>query len=475
MTQKKYFTTPIYYVNDIPHIGHAYNILATDTFVRYWQTKIGKENVFFLTGTDENSTKTLEAAEKKNMSVDLYLEEMSQNWKSTWENIGIKFDDFIRTTEDRHTKKVQEVLQKIFDNGDIYKGEYKGLYCSGCETFLKEEDLDENKHCPDHKKAPEELCEENYFFRLSNYSDKLLELFKNDLLLPQKRKNEMVSFINSGLEDISISRENIEIGIPFPFDKSHKTYVWVEALINYLSGCPDESFWKNVTHIVGKDIIKFHTIIWPAMLMSAGIEIPKQIFAHGFFTVNGVKMSKSLGNVINPIEISEKYGNDALRVGLLSSFEFGNDGDFSISRFQDIYRAKLGGGAGNLFNRVIILIHKFLEDKKPQNINFEPKRTPEWKTFATFLEEMKIKSAIDFFFKTVDETNQLLNDTEVWKLAKKNPEEASVIFAQLLKKLEILTEMSEILLPESFVKMKKMLGDDKKVGTAEILFPAIDS
>jgi len=474
MTQKKYITTPIYYVNDIPHIGHAYNILATDTLARYWRKKIGKENVFFLTGTDENSQKTVDAAKKAGKTVEVYLDEMSANWKQTWEQMGMSFDDFIRTTEDRHTKVVQEVLQKIYDNGDIYKGEYKGLYCSGCETFLKDDDLDENGHCPDHKKAPEALTEENYFFKLSAYSEQLLELFDNDILMPQKRKNEMVSFINSGLEDISISREGAEIGIPFPFDETHKTYVWVEALINYRSACPNEDFWNNVTHLIGKDITKFHTVIWPAMLISAGITPPEKVFAHGFFTVNGTKMSKSLGNVINPLELGEKFGNDALRVGLLSSFEFGNDGDFSMNVFENLYRSKLAGGVGNLFNRVIILIHKFLEDQKPNSDNFEVKNSEEWKTFSSSIEEMKIQAAINFFFKTVDETNQLLNETEVWKIAKTDLKKVKSIFVTLLNKLEILAEMSEILLPESFSKMKKMLGNSQKVGKAEILFKTLN-
>ena len=331
------------------------------------------DNVFFLTGTDENSQKTVDAAAKAGKEVEPYLDEMAENWKTTWEQCGLSFNDFLRTTEKRHVECVKSLMQKLYDNGDVYKGKYKGLYCTGCETFYKESDLDENGHCPDHKKPPIELEEENYFFKLSKYEKPLLEYYEKnpDFLVPEKRKNEILSFIRSGLEDLSISRETAEIGIPFPFDENHKVYVWVDALIHYLSvlDVPGENeFWNNsdVTHIIGKDITRFHCVIWPAMLMSAGIKLPEQVFGHGYFTVDGTKMSKSLGNVVNPLDLSKQFGNDALRVGLLGSFEFGNDGDFSVEGFEQIYKTKLGGGVGNLFNRVLVLIHKFLDGKKPE-------------------------------------------------------------------------------------------------------------
>ncbi len=473
--EKIYLTTPIYYVNDIPHIGHAYNILATDTLARYWRKKLGRENVFFLTGTDENSQKTVDAAAAKDQEIYEYLEDMSKNWKTTWEQIGIDFDDFIRTTEARHVDTVNKIFNTINKNGDIYKGKYEGLYCTGCEAFKKETDLDEEGNCPDHKKAPEMLSEDNYFFRLSKYEKPLLELFENNLLLPEKRRNEMVSFIKGGLEDVSISRESAEFGIELPIDKKHKIYVWFDALINYYSAVRQdgrEDFWNYVNHIIGKDISKFHTIIWPAMLLSAGIVPPKSVFAHGFFTVDGTKMSKTLGNVISPLELSDKFGNDALRVGLLSSFEFGNDGDFSFRNFEELYRTKLAGGVGNLFNRVIVLIHKFKDGKK--DITDYSAHEKSLKQFNAFLKDKKIKSAIDHFFATVDQCNQLMNETEVWKLAKTDPEAAKEIFGKLLGYLEFIANMAEILLPESYPKMKAMLGDEEKVGEAVILFERVE-
>ncbi|MCK5460853.1 methionine--tRNA ligase [Candidatus Gracilibacteria bacterium] len=472
---KIYFTTPIYYVNDVPHIGHAYCTLATDTLARFWRKKIGSENVFFLTGTDENSQKTVEAAQKAGKDVSEYLDEMADNWKKTWEKIGISNDDFIRTTGERHQKVVHEIFQKIYDKGDIYKGKYIGKYCTGCEAFLKDSDLDEAGNCPDHKKPPQEIEEENYFFRLSNYQDKLLEMYDKNpkWVLPESRKNEVLNFIKSGLEDISVSRETAEFGITLPMDEKHKVYVWFDALINYysaLEGTGKEGFWNVAHHIVGKDIIKFHCVIWPAMLLSAEIPPAKEVFGHGFFTVDGVKMSKSLGNVVNPLEISEKYGNDALRLFLLSAFEFGNDGDFSVENLGHFYNAKLAGGVGNLFNRVIVLIHKFLKGYKEFDQS-ETKETQETREkFGLLMEAKKLKAAIDFFFETVDSANKLLNESEVWKMAKVDSEGAKKVFAIILQKLESLVEMAEVLLPEVAPRMKEMLGNEKKIGNPQILF-----
>jgi methionyl-tRNA synthetase len=469
---KKYLTTPIYYVNDVPHIGHAYCTLATDTLARYWRMKLGKENVFFLTGVDENSQKTVDAAKQSGKPIPEYLDAMAKTWQETWEQTGVAFDDFIRTTEDRHQKTVHSILSKIHDKGDIYKGKYEGKYCTGCEAFLKDSDLDEKGECPAHKKKPDVIQEDNYFFKLSAYENQLLKLYKESpvFLLPESRKNEVVSFITSGLDDVSISRENGEVGIPLPWDEHHKVYVWFDALLNYYSAIDTDdrrALWKSATHIIGKDITRFHCVIWPAMLLSAGIDPAKEVFAHGFFTVNGEKMSKSLGNVISPLELSEKYGNDALRLGLLGSFEFGNDGDFSLEHFDDFYRTKLAGGVGNLFNRVIVLIHKFLDGEKPAGSAFV---NGEMKTFEGLMEQNKLKTAIDHYFSVVSSANELLNETQVWTMAKTDLEGAKKVFATLLQKLELLAQMAEVLLPQTAPKMKAMLGDEKKVGAAEILF-----
>lgn len=475
MTQHAYFTTPIYYVNDVPHIGHSYCTLATDTLTRYWRTQLGSENVLFVTGTDENSQKTVDAAAKAGVSIDAYLEDMAERWRSCWDTIGVGYDDFIRTTEQRHIDTVHDLFQRIYDKGDIYKGTYQGLYCTGCETFKKSSDVNEDGRCADHPNQElQKLDETNYFFRLSAYEKPLLEWYEAnpDWLKPTSRKNEILSFIKSGLEDVSVSRETAEFGISLPMDPAHKVYVWFDALINYYSAtrtADKEKYWDEAFHIVGKDITRFHCVIWPAMLMAAGISLPKGVFAHGFFTIDGTKMSKSLGNVISPVTLSEQYGNDALRAGLLSSFEFGSDGDFSAENFAEFYRTKLAGGVGNLFNRVTVLIHKFCDGQTGT-----PERCDEGQAmqaeFKQLMENKQIKGAYDFYFATVDKANQRLNETEVWKLAKVAPEAAAVIFTELYGYLIFLNEMAEVLLPESAPKMKAMIGEEGKVGEAMILF-----
>jgi len=286
----------------------------------------------------------------------------------------------------------------------------------------------------------------------------------------------VVSFIKSGLQDISISRETAEFGISLPIDPKHKVYVWFDALLNYLSAIKNTdqaAAVQNMHHIVGKDITRFHCVIWPAMLLSAGLSLPEGVFAHGFFTVDGTKMSKSLGNVVSPVEIAERFGNDALRAGLLSSFEFGNDGDFSMTQLEEFYNTKLASGVGNLFNRVTVLLHKFTDGTIPQVVRCDDsnKLADE---FNTLLETKKLKGAYDFFFATVDKANQLLNETEVWKLAKTDAEAADKIFAELYGYLVFLASMAETLLPESAPKMQSMLGKDGKIGEAQILFKRLD-
>lgn len=482
---KKYFTTPIYYVNDVPHIGSTYCSVATETLARYWRKKIGKENVLCVTGTDENSQKTVDAALKSGKSIPAYLEEMANVWEDTWKECGLQFDDFIRTTEERHIQTVNTVLTKIHEAGDIYKGKYEGKYCTGCEAFLKDSDLDENGQCPDHKKTPEIIEEENYFFKLSQYQDQLLKLYADNpnFLLPEKRRNEVVSFIKSGLEDISISREGKDFGIQLPWDSAHAIYVWFDALINYYTVTQQdgrEDFWPEAVHILGKDITKFHCIIWPAMLMSAGIPLPTQMFAHGFFTVNGTRMSKTLGNVVSPLDLSRKYGNDALRIGLLANFEFGNDGDFSLDHFHDLYAKKLAGGVGNLFNRVIVLVHKFFDGSKAELEGDELIKNSLYdlingkEGFNKDFENFRLKEAIDLFFDEIYVANKILNDTEPWKLIKTDEERTKKVFGNLLLHLEALTEMAEVILPETAPKMKSMLGDEKNVGEKGILFPPVE-
>jgi len=367
---KYYLTTPIYYVNDRPHVGHAYSTIVADALARWHRMK--GEDVFFLTGTDENSQKNVEAAAASGeKDLTTYLDSMSAAWQMTWSSLALTNDDFIRTTEERHTKAVIKFWKAVEAAGDIYEGEYSGLYCTGCEAFLVVADLVDGK-CAIHKTVPATIKEQNYFFRASKYRDAVLAHIEShpEFIQPITRRKEIVNYLTSAFADISISRRwktseytgGVAVGIPVPNDPAQAIYVWFDALINYLTAVGYgtnqrrfETLWPADLHIVGKDILKFHAALWPAMLLSAGLELPARVFAHGFFTVNGQKMSKSLGNVTNPIDVVGKYGNDALRYFLMREIPFRDDGDFSLTKLEQRYTADLQHGIGNLARRIITL------------------------------------------------------------------------------------------------------------------------
>ncbi|MFA6908672.1 MAG: methionine--tRNA ligase [Patescibacteria group bacterium] len=362
MSTKFYITTPIYYVNDKPHIGHAYTTIAADVLARYHRLK--GDDVFFLTGTDEHGSKVAESAEKAGMDPQAFCDQNSALFEDAFKGLNISHDIFMRTTSDRHKKSVQMFMQKLFDKGDIYEGVYEGLYCTGCEKFLTEKEL-VNGMCPLHNRPPEQVKEKNYFFKLSTYLKNVRKLIETGKIVvgPESRKKETLGLFDQGLEDFSVSRERVTWGISLPWDSSQKTYVWVEALQNYISaiGYGDdqaafEKWWPADVHLMAKDILKFHAIYWPALLLAAGLEVPNLIFAHGFFSLNGTKMSKSLGNVIDPNDLVKKYGVDATRFLLLSQFPFGQDGDIKESEFTTQFNAHLANGVGNLTARVATLI-----------------------------------------------------------------------------------------------------------------------
>jgi len=365
-----YITTPIYYVNDRPHIGHGYSTVAADVLARY-KRLFGVES-FFLTGTDEHSFNVQRAAEKAGKTPQELVDENVQFFKSAWKKLGIENSYFVRTTDKRHEEAVQRFITKLHEvttpdgKSAIYPGEYKGLYCVGCEKFLTEKDLTEDGLCPDHLAKPEYLSEKNYFFRLTSYLDQVKELIETDKLriLPKERKNEVLGLFKQGLDDFSISREKATWGVPIPFDPDQKAYVWVDALPNYITaigyGDDRETFekWWNgarVVHVIGKDILKFHAIFWPAMLLAAGEKAPDTIYIHGYFTIAGQKMSKSLGNVISNEELVERFGSDASRYLMLNMFPFGIDGDIRVDEFYVKYNSDLANDFGNLISRTVKL------------------------------------------------------------------------------------------------------------------------
>ncbi|MFH1456621.1 MAG: methionine--tRNA ligase, partial [Patescibacteria group bacterium] len=366
---KYYITTPIYYVNDKPHIGHAYTTVVADVLAR-WRRQQG-DDVFYLTGTDEHGTKVAQSAEAQNKSPQEFCDEVSQIFKDRWQNLNISNDHFIRTTDKDHKERVKEIFTKLKNtttpkgNEVIYAGEYKGLYCTGCEKFLTDKEIVDGK-CPDHKTVPEELSEKNYFFRLSDYKEILEEKIKKDefKILPISRKNEALALLDF-IDDFSVSRETVKWGIDLPFDKTQKSYVWVDALSNYITaiGYPDKmdefnKWWPADAHLMAQDILKFHAIYWPAMLLALDIPLPKLEYIHGFFTIDGQKMSKSLGNVIDPDELVDKYGIDPTRYLLLSQFSFGQEADIQAERFPEKYNADLANGLGNLVARISNLLEK---------------------------------------------------------------------------------------------------------------------
>jgi methionyl-tRNA synthetase len=463
MKDKFFVTTPIYYTNGIPHIGHAYSTLIADSIARY--QKISWKNVKFSTWVDENSQKALDKANELGMEIEPYLDMMALEHKNVWDWLKIKYTDFIRTTEARHHKLVREVLQKSFDNGDIYEGEYEWMYCVGCEWFKKDEDLvymnlttkktfpitkdvveSENivKVCADHLKAPDKIKEKNYFFKLSKYEERLKDFYKQNpnFVTPQDRFNEVIAFTNRWLEDFSISRETNKFGIKLPFDESQVTYVWYDALFNYVTVCkyPDQrpvsnetgledTFWPADLHVVWKDIIRFHAIYWPAMLMSAGYELPKNILTTWFFTVDWQKISKSLWNAIDPVEFSEKYSKDLLTLYLLSSFNIGQDWDFDQKQAILTYNAKLANNFWNLLNRAVVLTMKLdLEDWLSSKVdNFMSDNIRKYlDVYSEWFKNYDLKLTLDSTFRFLDSLNNYVTTKEPWVLMKEESKKEEV-------------------------------------------------
>lgn len=471
---KFYVTTPIYYINDRPHVGHAYSTIAADALARYWRRGLGAENVMFSTGIDENSKKTIEAAALAGKSIPEYIDEMADVWKSTWDALGLSYNDFIRTSESRHKVAVEHMITEIEATGDISKGYYEGPYCYRCEQFYREDELVDGD-CPVHKKPIEIVQEENYFFDLPKYAERVKDAIMSGEMeiLPRSRLNEVLAFIDRGLEKISISRANQDIGLELPFDRTQKIYVWVEALINYLTvaGYPNdgyEQWWENVTHIVGKDIIKFHCIIWPAMLMSAGLRVPKRVFAHGFFTLDGEKISKSTGNTIDPVELSEKYGNDALRYYLLREIPFGADGDFSQERFKIIYESELGNDLGNLVQRVAVMTNKYCGGE----FSIEP--IPDKPHGDKKLTALEFDAALRDAFVLIQDQNQKIEQHKPWELAKTDPVAVKSLLSEIIEQILHAAQRLEPVLPDTVAKIKQTFKDGKVDASVGILFPRID-
>ena len=414
-----FLTTPIYYVNDVPHIGHAYTTVAADVLAR-WKRQ-GGFDVKLLTGTDEHGAKIEEAAAKAGKTPKAYADEIAMAFRAEWDRLGIQPDRFIRTTDPDHKETVRQFLQKMFDASVVTKGIYEGLYCVGHEKFMSPDEL-VGGICPDHGKAPEPYKEENYFFKLSQFNNELIKRIESDKIevRPLERKNEVLGKLRQGLQDISISRAKMHWGIPLPFDSSHTAYVWVDALINYYTYGKPEGIWPADLHIVGKDILWFHSVIWPAMLLAIGEAPPNKIFAHGFFTIGGSKMSKTLGNVITPKELVDKFGVDATRYLLLSAFPFGADGDFDWARLTEKYNADLANGIGNLTARIATLAAGMegltLGIAEELNKEIRPYR----ERFNASMETLDFYGATNILQELIKRADRYLNEEKPWTLDGEN-------------------------------------------------------
>lgn len=469
---KFYITTPIYYVNDLPHLGHAYTTVATDVLSRYHRQKGDK--TFFLTGTDEHGEKIAEIARKENKDPLNFCNLMATLFKKTWKELDISYDYFIRTTSQEHQKAVSEFLLKLKENKAIYKKKYNGLYCTGCEKFLTQKEL-AGGLCPDHKKKPGLVEEENYFFDLQKYLKKIEKLIDSDKIkiIPESKKEEALGLFKQKLEDFSISRQKVEWGINIPWDNSQKIYVWVDALINYISGIgyPEKKFkkwWPADLHIIGKDILKFHAIFWPAMLLAADLRPPKEIFVHGWFTMNGQKMSKTLGNVIRPDELIKKFGADATRYLLLTQFPFGQDGDISWDKLAKRYNADLANGLGNLVQRTIGMINKNLDGQNPA-LAIKLKKD---RKIKKLIEELKFDEALKEIWKIIAFSNLYIANNKPWELAAKNQEKLKEILANLRDNLLSIAWFLTPFMPETAKKINKIFAGSK-IKIIQPLFPRV--
>jgi len=471
--KKFYITTPIYYVNDIPHIGHTYTTVAADVLAR-WHRLIGDET-FFLTGTDEHGARIETKAEKMKLEPKKYADKISAVFKQVWKELNISNDNFLRTTDEKHMKAVGKALQFMYDKGDIYLSKYEGLYCRGCEQYKSERDL-VNGECPDHKISPEKMSEECYTFKLSKYQDELLEKIKKDefLILPLNRKNEIVSFYEKeGLTDVSFSRKNVSWGIPVPWDKSHTVYVWADAFLNYLTGLGWDGtagkapkFWPASAQLMSKDILRVHATIWPAMLLSLGLPLPETIFVHGYFQIDGQKMSKSLGNVIAPADLIKKYGVDATRYLIMSATTFGHDGDIGSEKFDEKYNADLANGLGNLAARVSNLLET---NKIELNLKAgSDKKLAE--QYITQMQAFKFDEALKLLWQKLRSADETLSDKKPWKM--ENKAAIKNILEPIAQDILNVANLLKPFMPTVSEKIIKQFSN-KQIKKGEPLFPRI--
>ncbi len=469
-----YITTPIYYINAAPHIGHAYTTIAADILAR--TLRLQGRQVHFLTGTDEHGLKIEKAAAEAKLSPKEYADGIASQFRDLWKALDIQPDDFIRTTEPRHEETVRSAFAALLKSGDIYKGRYRGFYCVSDETFWTEKETLPGpggaKLCPnpDCKRPLERVEEESYFFKLSRYGDRLLSHYDAhpEFLSPSSRASEMKNFVKAGLQDISVSRAKVKWGVPVPGDESHTVYVWFDALLNYLAAADskDASLWPADVHIVGKEIYRFHSVVWPAMLMALGRKLPGKVFAHGWWTVEGEKMSKSKGNFVDPLAVTKDFGVDAFRFFLFREMPFGQDGDFSIASLKRRYNADLANDLGNLLNRASDMAIRYLDGAIPESLGerdfIEREKMAQLSSaISNAIEGLDFSSALATIWSEIGRLNRLVNERAPWEVAKTDREKAGEIVADILWGLRVIGSWIEPFMPAAAAKLRSRIGSPR--------------